>query len=54
MAAKNEAIERPSVTGETKNRASVMKPGYPSIARESGTFHPLALQKLLDGSHSDI
>src|SRR6516165_2398245 len=31
-----------------------MKPGYPPIAREAGTFHPLALQKLLDGSHSDI
>ena len=54
MAAKNETIEKPSVTGEPENRAPVMRPGYPPIAREAGTFHPLALQKLLDGSHSDI
>jgi acyl-CoA oxidase len=54
VAAKNVTIEKPSVTGEPENCAPVMKPGYPPIAREAGTFHPLALQKLLDGSHSDI
>ena len=54
MAAKDETIEKPSVTGEPQKRAPAMTPGYPPIAREAGTFHPLALQKLLDGSHSDI
>ena len=54
MAAKDETIEKPTVTGEPEKRAPAMLPGYPPIAREAGTFHPLALQKLLDGSHSDI
>ena len=54
MAAKDETIEKPTVTGEPEKRAPAVRPGYPPIAREAGTFHPLALQKLLDGSHSDI
>jgi acyl-CoA oxidase len=54
MTAKNEIIEKSSVTGEPEDRAPDMKPGYPPIVREGGTFHPLALQKLLDGGHSDI
>jgi len=54
VAAKNVTIEQPSVTGQSENYAPVMKPGYPPIAREAGTFHPFALQKLLDGNHSDI
>jgi acyl-CoA oxidase len=50
----NETIEKTSVIGEPENRAPVMNRSYPPIVREAGTFHPLALQKLLDGSHSDI
>jgi acyl-CoA oxidase len=54
VAAKNETIEKLRVTGDQGNYAPGMKPGYPPIVREAGTFHPLALQKLLDGRHADI
>ena len=50
----NETIEKPLSKGDLENETARTNSAYPPIERGAGTFNPLALQKLLDGSYSDI
>jgi acyl-CoA oxidase len=50
----NETIEKPLPKGDSANGTAGTNSAYPPIERGAGTFSPLSLQKLLDGSYSDI
>jgi acyl-CoA oxidase len=50
----NETMEKPSLTDGTATVVGYPNPVYPPIERGTATFDPLALQKLLDGRHSNI
>jgi len=50
----NKTTEEPSATDDREACVVGLNPGYPPIERGTGTFNPLALQKLLDGDHADI
>src|SRR6202047_444770 len=50
----NETIEKPLSKGDLGNGTAGANSAYPPIERGAGTFNPLSLQKLLDGSYSEI